>query len=300
MDQTFTTYEQAKNPVLDLKWDVQRRLKFIDFRLYWNGRVNRRDLQSQFGISVPQASLDIGRYQRLAPQNLTYDKNQKCYLPTQDYKPIFGVDNAEQCLASLKSIAEGTISRDDFWLEDIPDVRVVKTPTRKVDSQILQGVIRGIRDKLSLHVQYQSMSRPEPTWRTISPHALVFDSFRWHVRARCHNDGNYKDFVLARIYSISDTQAGFANPSADNNWQDSEILVMAPHPGLTKGQAKAVQIDYDMPEGVRAVAVSTALLYYVVQYMGLEDNPKSKRPQAQQIVLLNREEVLSKLNLPPQ
>ena len=34
-----------------LRWGVERRLEFIDFRLFWDGRINRGDLTEQFGIS---------------------------------------------------------------------------------------------------------------------------------------------------------------------------------------------------------------------------------------------------------
>ena len=35
-----------------LRWGVRRRLEFIDFRLFWDGRFNRSDLAHTFGISA--------------------------------------------------------------------------------------------------------------------------------------------------------------------------------------------------------------------------------------------------------
>lgn len=55
----------------ELRWGIERRLEFIDFRLFWEGRINRSDLTDQFGISTPQASADLARYQEMAPSNLT-------------------------------------------------------------------------------------------------------------------------------------------------------------------------------------------------------------------------------------
>ena len=37
----------------------ERRFEFIEFRLLWDGRLNRADLTAYFGISVPQASMDL-------------------------------------------------------------------------------------------------------------------------------------------------------------------------------------------------------------------------------------------------
>ena len=49
----------------ELRWGVERRLEFIEFRLYWEGGINRSDIMDQFGVSVPQASKDLSQYQEL-------------------------------------------------------------------------------------------------------------------------------------------------------------------------------------------------------------------------------------------
>ena len=33
-------------------WGQQQRLEFIDFRLFWEGRLNRSDLMDFFGMSL--------------------------------------------------------------------------------------------------------------------------------------------------------------------------------------------------------------------------------------------------------
>ena len=276
-----------------LRWGVERRLEFIDFRLFWDGRINRGDLTEQFGISIPQASADLARYQEMAPHNLNYDPSLKCYLATQAYRPAFEVEDAGRYLAQLNSLANGTIAREEAWLAEMPEFRIVTTPGRSVDSRSLKAVLRGIRDRLALRIRYQSMSRPEPHWRWITPHALGFDGFRWHVRALCHNDETFKDFVFARIYEIGESRPHAMDSGADEAWFDSVTVIISPHPGLSESQSKAVKLDYDMPEGVRAITVSSAFLYYFLKHMGLDGDPQQNRPQDQQIVLVNREEVMS-------
>ena len=39
----------------ELRWGVEQRLEFIEFRLFWEGHVNRSDVMEQFGLSVNQA-----------------------------------------------------------------------------------------------------------------------------------------------------------------------------------------------------------------------------------------------------
>ena len=50
-----------------IRWGAERRLEFIEFRLYWEGGIRRADITEKFGVSVPQASADIGAYQLTAP-----------------------------------------------------------------------------------------------------------------------------------------------------------------------------------------------------------------------------------------
>jgi hypothetical protein len=60
--------EQVRN----IKWGAEKRLEFIDFRLFWEGAINRVDIMDQFGVSVPQASKDLSLYQEKAPNILLH------------------------------------------------------------------------------------------------------------------------------------------------------------------------------------------------------------------------------------
>ena len=49
------------------RWGQERRLEFIDYRLRWDGQINRSSLTDFFGISVPPVSythLDVYKRQR--------------------------------------------------------------------------------------------------------------------------------------------------------------------------------------------------------------------------------------------
>ncbi len=97
----------------ELRWGIERRLEFADFRLFWEGRINRGDLTDYFGISTPQASADIARYQELAPDNITYNTRAKCYVAAAEFRPVFEVGDSDRYLAPLRSIANGTIKREE-------------------------------------------------------------------------------------------------------------------------------------------------------------------------------------------
>ncbi|MGA3851258.1 WYL domain-containing protein, partial [Escherichia coli] len=67
-----------------------------------------------------------------------------------------------------------------------------------MNAQILRSVTAAIRQSQAIEIRYQSLSRPEPRWRWIAPHAIGFDGFRWHARAYCETDRTFKDFLLSR------------------------------------------------------------------------------------------------------
>jgi hypothetical protein len=68
-------------------------------------------------------------------------------------------------------------------------------------------------------------------------------------------------------------------------------VVIAPHPRLSQGQRKAIELDYGMRDGEREIEVPKAFLYSFLKRLGLDGEPARKRPQDQHIVLVNRKEV---------
>ena len=71
-----------------LSWGTEQRLEFIEFRLFWDGELNRSDITERFAVSVPQASNDIAMYRELAPANLEYDSSAKRYVSTPSLGPV--------------------------------------------------------------------------------------------------------------------------------------------------------------------------------------------------------------------
>ncbi len=274
-----------------LRRGVENRLEFIEFRLFWEGHVNRSDIVETFGVSINQASADLNRYLGLAETNMVYDKSARTYVRSSSFKPIFHKPDAERYLTQIRSIADGVITPDDAWIGSVPGFACAPTPARGVSAPILRAIVTAIKRKELIEVLYQSMSSPEPSWRWIAPHALVFDGFRWHARAHCDRSGAFKDFVLSRIAETRSSKASEALASRDQDWQDDVDLIIAPHPQLSAGQRKAIELDYGMEGGKAAIPVKRALLYYALKRLGLDTDPSARRPQDQQIILLNRAEI---------
>ncbi|WP_419588420.1 WYL domain-containing protein [Thiolapillus sp.] len=278
-------------PSEKMRWSIERRLEFIEFRLFWEGRVNRSDLVDFFGISVPQASADLGRYQEVAKQNLVYDKRAKSYLVTREFKPVLLELDAQRYLAQLRLIANGILPKEESWLGWVPPYATVPSIARSVDPVKLRKVLDVIRTGSAIHVEYQSLSRPDPLWRWLTPHALAFDGFRWHVRAWCHTRNRFQDFVFARMLSLDETRPDQINAEYDVEWQRFLTFRIGPHPDLGKAARKAIELDYGMQQGEISVETRISLSFYLERRLGLDFKPEEVRPERQQIILLNRKEV---------
>ena len=275
-----------------MNWNVERRYEFIEFRLYWQGNINRSDLMEAFGISVQQASKDLTNYIEGRKSNLTYDKRLRTYLRGKNFKPRYFQPDAAEYFAQLQAVEHGLVAEEQSWISFFPSYAATPIPARGVDPEVLREVLSAIREKNALQITYQSMSRPEPTARWIEPHALAFDGFRWHARAFCQNDQVFKDFLLSRIVEVGGQGPVTAEPNADDAWYREVVLEIGPHPDLSENQRRAIEMDYGMEEGRTQIAVRRALLFYALKRLGLDTDPAARRPQDQQIVLLNRDEVI--------
>lgn len=275
----------------ELRWGVEQRLEFIEFRLFWEGHVNRSDLMDQFGVSVNQASTDLNRYIGFAPANMVYDKSARTYVRGSAFQPQFLKPDASRYLAQLRSVAEDILDREDSWIANLPSFASAPTPVRGVDPVTLRSVVRAIRRSEEIEIRYQSLSSPDPRWRWIAPHAIAFDGFRWHARAFCLTDECFKDFLLSRMIEIRGSRESGTSADDDLDWNSEVVLEVAPHPELSETQAKVIALDYGMRGGSAKIKVRRALLYYALRRLGLDTDPAARRPQDQQIVLMNAPEI---------
>jgi len=276
-----------------LRWVIEQRLEFIEFRLFWEGGVNRSDITSFFGVSVPQASKDLSHYQEIAPHNMRYDRSLKRYFASDRFSPRFLQPDATRYLTQLNSIARGALTAAETWLSEVPDFAAVPLPRRNIDPAILKRVLECVREGRALEIRYQSLSatRPKPQWRWITPHAFGFDGMRWHTRAFCHIDRQFKDFLLPRILDVKEDGPAGAKPTDDHTWIETTEVVLKPHPALTEDQQKVVATDFGMKKGKLHVRVKLAMLYYFLKRLGLDFEEHKRDPQHQHIVLANPDSV---------
>lgn len=305
------------------KWNQARRLEFIDFRLSSDGRINRGDLVDFFGISVPQASLDLSRYNKLVHEatpkrvNLVYNRHLKYYVRTEDFSPIFPqVCNPQSYLADLLALCRGELPASRNFFGFVPNVGVATfvPPRRSVSPEILFNILEAIRCRMAVHVTYMSVRSARSATHLIAPHGLAFDGMRWHVRAYCYDRHAFRDFVLSRMITCSapeiqapedrytDAEAGGVvvlktSGRDDEDWNELIDLVLCANPNLEERARRAVEMDYGMEaNGTVVYTCRRALVFYTLQWLRLTPNDAHLPPECRQIVLDNEKEVLSILD----
>lgn len=267
--------------------NLSPRFEFIEWRLFWEGHLNRSDLEDRFGISTPQASVDLRNYRAVAGENIEYNATEKRFVASKPMKARFLQVSANRLLLQLQAFVNGVLKREDMHFSEMPEVDVTPEIIRDVRAGVLQGILNAMRSNSAVAVRYQSLTSSR--WRDIAPHALAFDGHRWHARAFCYERREFRDFVLTRIERLGKQKPMPFDPEHDLAWQNKIELLLCPHPGLSNEQSEAIQRDYDMRDGVRKIEMRLSLSYYFIKRHNLDLD--SLEPARAQIRLKNLAEV---------
>ncbi|QCM14187.1 WYL domain-containing protein (plasmid) [Agrobacterium tumefaciens] len=277
----------------NLRWGVSKRLEFIDFRLFWQGSFNRKDIVDFFGISEQQASSDIALYQSRAEKNLTYDRSQKSYVRTADYSPEFVGPFSDRYLLQLMAVQRGWMNEGDTWFSDKPPVEVVGSLQRRATSPShLLHILDAIKQNAELEVGYASLTGSTPGLRVIAPHSFLFAGGRWYIRAWSKEHNDFRDYNLNRIDSAILLGKCNVNANMDLEWHHTMELVLTPNPMLEETKQRAVAAEYDMVADELRVPCRLSAAFYLINEHNLDVPLGVLKPDKQQLVLKNLDEVV--------
>ena len=257
----------------------REQFRMIEIFAQWEGRVNATNLQTLLKIGRNKAYDILNRYQALTPENLEYDASLKGFKPSSLFHPHVAsghIDEYSQLLSRSGDVGYMSVFETGFCQ--------LEAPLRNVSATLVQPIIRAIRDRLRVDIGYTSLSSPDYESRIISPHCLVFDGIRWHVRAYCEKNRDYRDFVLSRFNGEAAFE-GTAQFGADQDtrWNTWLELVIAPDPRLSPENRRLIELDYQMENGQRIIPVRAALVLYMMKRLHLDHY--SNQPEAQQIII---------------
>lgn len=263
----------------NLSYSDAEPFRIIECFAQWEGRVNSTHLTHIFHVGRQKASEILQNYRKIAPDNLAYSESKKGYIPTAQFQPLFSeglIDEYRQTLARSRHSPYLSLNDTGFCQLDMP--------LRNLNPSLIQPVIQAIREQQRLDIGYLSVSNPDYQGRIIAPHALVFDGIRWHTRAWCEKNGDYRDFVLSRFSG----EFAFEGPATqgqqqDERWNTLLDLTIIPDPRLSPERRRILELDYQMQNGQRHIPVRAAMLNYLIRR--LELHHYDNKPEAQQIII---------------
>ncbi|MGF1531688.1 MAG: hypothetical protein ACFCU4_10070 [Puniceicoccaceae bacterium] len=248
-------------------WSERQRLQFVERILFWRGWINRRDLIQNFGISPPQATNDLVRYVTMNAGGCNYNLRTKRYEAAETMEPILVVPDFLKDQQELGSA---------IWTDaDFPFFCEAAVPQRSHSLKIAQALCRVAQSGQSIEVAYFSVSSGKEGWRRISPRTFGSDGLRVHVRAFCHQNMDFRDFVIGRIKEVRGAEpCGFAD-RMDADWHESTTLLIQPNPELREAKKVALEMDYGMVDGMLRLTVRRAFQIYTARRLGFVKDPKA-------------------------
>ncbi len=274
------------------RWDLLLRYRFIEVIALWEGRLTTRHLVETFGIGRQQASKDINVYNReVGPGNLIYNATLKGYEPAANFQPRVTRGLSEEYLQLLANRSELHRTFSSIALP-LGQTEVLEPPMRPVSPDVLRPLLRAAREGQRIEVDYVSVNNPDREGRIIAPHTLVWTGLRWHVRGWCEKNRDFRDFVLSRFRGVPELLGpADHNAANDTQWNIEIALILAPDPRLTPEQQSVISEDYGMENNRLRIKVKARLITYLLQLLNVNAGEVLPDPRAQQVIILNREEI---------
>ncbi|MEE4192717.1 MAG: WYL domain-containing protein [Halieaceae bacterium] len=270
------------------RWDLLLRYRYIEILAMWEGRLTTRHLCETFGIGRQQASKDINTYLKdVAAGNLEYDKHLKGYKPSPSFRPVVTQGVADEYLHLMARNNELSSMFESLDLQAAA-IEVLSVPLRDVSPTVLRPLVQAARQQKRVEVDYVSVQNPDRDGRVIVPHTIVHTGLRWHVRAWCEKNLDYRDFVLSRFRGEADIMDESEHGvDGDTRWSDIVEIRVVPDSRLSKSQQEVVARDYGMTRGKLAINTRGALVQYALKALHIDTAIVQIRPEAQQIMVEN-------------
>ena len=252
------------------QWAVQERLRFIERAAYWRGWVQRQDLMTVFGKGSAQASADFQKYLELNPGALAYSMNRKRYEGLETMRQVLQQSRLEEAVALFLTDGARPPLRGATEASGSASVDWVRLPERGAAAEVERRLFQAVLHRRRVRVRYLSVHGSADEWRWLRPHALGHSGHRWHIRAWCEKNGDYRDFVMGRVAEADWPGETTPPPVPDVAWERIVPLTVRPAAGLTAEQRAAVAQEFGMTDGGLTLHVREAMRQYLESQLGLD------------------------------
>lgn len=265
------------------QWAARERMTFVERTAYWRGVVNRGDLTQIFGVSAAQASADLTRYQEANPGALLYQMRKKRYEGTKEMQCVLHEPRLEEAIGLFlgedASVPLGFKASLALRPGGPNRVAKVELPVREGRTQVQRRMFLAVLQGLRIHIRYGSVRSNENEDRWVRPHAFGHDGYRWHARAWCERNCDFRDFVISRIEEAAWPSEQAPLPQEDGKWNTWKILKLSANKLLKDWERKNIESDYGMIEGKFELRVREAMLEYTLAHLRLPLPDGNERPR---------------------
>jgi len=256
----------------------------IELLVYWEGQVTPSNLAKIAGISRQQASKNLSQYRLKNPESLCFCKRKKAYLPTDFFYPYLINQDIGEYLHWITNQKEGD--------SVIPANKCLLPPMREIKPGLMRPLMQAMREQKRVEVNYVSINNPDHEGRIIVPHHLINTGLRWHLRAWCEKNQEFRDFVLGRFQGDADLlDKSNISSAEDSDWHTQVTIVIAPDPRLSAEQRRVIEFEYAMENGQLEIVTRACLVSYKLQLLNINPRIYEADAKAQQLVIVNKDDI---------
>jgi len=276
--------------------DIQeQRLTLLASILLWEGRLNNARLRELFDLSSVRASEWIREFREQHPSWLVWNsKTRSFHTSLEAYRAGPKADARKHSDAVSLSQYLALVGVPHAISESSPDRTIWSAfPELSVPSpRIFALLSEAIRVRRALEITYRSMREPSPHQRVISPHSLIRAGRRWHARAFCSTNQDFRDYALGRIENAKLLDSSSERLDHDDKAWTAKVRVrLVAHPNLTPDQESLIRFEYFNNTAARVDTCRGALIGYFIQDVRAAINTKTQQPPDYQLAVANIEEV---------
>jgi len=273
----------------------QQRLTLLASILLWEGRLNNARLRELFGLSSVRASEWIREFREKHPSWIDWNsKTRSYYASLEAYRAGRNAD--------LRKHGDAVSLSQYLALVGVPHAVSESSPSRTIwaafpelsvpSPRIFALLSEAIRTRRTLQITYRSMREPSPHQRVISPHSLIRAGRRWHARAFCSTNQDFRDYALGRIESANLLDSPSERlDHEDEAWMAKVRVRLVAHPDLTPDQESLIRFEYFNNTAARVDTCRGALIGYFIQDVRAAIDTKTQQPPDYQLAVANIEEV---------
>lgn len=225
-----------------MKHDMIRRFAFIEARLYWAGGLTATELAEAFGIARQNAQQTIKRYAERHPGQMRYEATQRRQVPTEGFGAHYIREDVGRFLDYQRAASYTARFYDEPSWADLPFTDVDALAHPLYDKHAARIALEALRRQSVVVISYwaKTGSRSRP----ISPHHLVYADGRYHLRAYCHQEAEFRDFTIARIATAEFSDEPWVSGESDKEWNERIDLEFEINRQLDQPAQDALMQDY--------------------------------------------------------